>query len=117
MAEFYPSAAKRRKIEVELTEEGIMELCVRYNKREFDTMRTPKTVLLDYTRSKHLKPPAFFTVSTCIYIILYCECNTVESIYLWENYNTVHVGNFDLTLYILPSYYTIKCRIKITYML
>ena len=77
VAEFYPSAAKKRKMDVELTEDGVMELCVRYNRREFDTMRTPKTVLLDFTRRKHMKHPTFLTVSVTVQYYLSCFPNNI----------------------------------------
>ena len=51
VAGFNPVQAKRRRVEVdvEVTEEGVMEMLVRYDRRDFLQDKTPKTVLYHHT--------------------------------------------------------------------
>lgn len=50
VASFCPGASKRQRLDVEVAEDGTMELLVRYNKRELAHPTTPKSTLADYTR-------------------------------------------------------------------
>lgn len=63
VASFGPTASKRRKMEVETTEDGTMELFVQFVKREYQQWVTsPKSVLLEWLRTQSLPPPVYDTV-------------------------------------------------------
>lgn len=53
VSSFYPiTAAKRRCVgpDVEVTEEGVVEMLVTYDRREFPLDKTPKTSLYAYNK-------------------------------------------------------------------
>ena len=52
MASFNPASVKRCRVgpDVEVTEEGVVEMLVRYNRRDFLLDKTPKTSLYIYSR-------------------------------------------------------------------
>lgn len=62
VATFSPIGTKKRRIDVELTEEGVMELCVKYNRREYPSDATPKSALQAHCRQRHLRLPSYHTV-------------------------------------------------------
>lgn len=73
VASFCPTAAKRRKIDIEMSEDGVLELFVRFNRKEYSNDRTPKSVLVEYARRMRMKPPTYDTVShvtTCHVVVL-----------------------------------------------
>ena len=59
------SSAKRRRAgpDVEVTEEGVTEMLVTYDRREFPIDKTPKTSLYVYSRRHHGSAPHYKTVS------------------------------------------------------
>ena len=71
MALMTSSLAKRRRVgpEVELTEEGVAEMLVSYDRREFPVDKTPKTTLYVYCRRHYESGPHYKTVSVCV-----CVC-------------------------------------------
>lgn len=52
MACFNPMSAKRSRVgpDVEVTEEGVIEMLVTYDRREFPLDKTPKTSLYVYNK-------------------------------------------------------------------
>lgn len=52
------SGAKRRKIDPEVTEEGVMVLTVRYNRKEYDNV-TPKSILNEYSVKQDVPHPVY----------------------------------------------------------
>eukprot|EP00731_Ephydatia_muelleri_P026002 Em0018g102a len=62
VASFGPTAAKRRKMEVEITEDGTMELFLQFVKREYQCLTSPKSVLLEWLRTQNLPAPVYNTV-------------------------------------------------------
>ena len=69
VASFCPTASKRRKIDIEMSEDGVLELFVKFSRKEYSNDRTPKSVLLEHARRLRLKPPVYNTVSVCV-----CVC-------------------------------------------
>ena len=63
VASFCPTASKRRKIDIEMSEDGVLELFVKFSRKEYSNDRTPKSVLLEHARRLRIKPPAYNTVS------------------------------------------------------
>ena len=63
VASFCPTAAKRRKLDIELSEDGVIELFVKFNRKDFLNDKTPKSVLLEHTRRLRVNPPSYDTVS------------------------------------------------------
>ncbi|XP_064398068.1 tRNA-dihydrouridine(20) synthase [NAD(P)+]-like [Halichondria panicea] len=61
VASFSPGGAKRQRMDAELTEEGVMELCVKYERRDYPA-HTPKSELLEHCSQRHLDPPSYNTV-------------------------------------------------------
>lgn len=73
VASFCPTAAKRRKLDIEMSEDGVIELFVKFNRKDYSNEKTPKSVLLEHTRRQRLKPPAYDTVSHVTSSILSCD--------------------------------------------
>ena len=73
MASFCPTAAKRRKLDIEMSEDGVIELFLKFNKRDYSNTKTPKSVLLEHARKLRIKPPAYDTVGHLIVMRL-CVC-------------------------------------------
>ena len=48
---------------MEVTEEGVTEMLVTYDRREFPVDKTPKTSLYVYSRRHHGSAPRYKTVS------------------------------------------------------
>ena len=71
VASFCPTATKRRKIDIEMSEDGVLELFVKFSKKEYSSDRTPKSVLLEHARRLRIKPPVYDTVSMCVCV---CAC-------------------------------------------
>ena len=63
MFEASDGGVKRRKIDFEVSEDGVMELCVKFNRRDCSNDVSPKSVLLEYTRKQHLRQPSYVVVS------------------------------------------------------
>ena len=63
VASFCPTAAKRRKLDFEMAEDGTIELFVKFNRKEYSSDRSPKSVVLEHSRRQRLKPPVYETVS------------------------------------------------------
>ena len=63
VASFSPTTAKRRKLDFELSEDGVIELFVKFNRKDYSNDRTPKSVLLEHSRRLRVRSPAYDTVS------------------------------------------------------
>lgn len=63
VASFSPTAAKRRKLDFELSEDGVIELFVKFNRKDYSNDRTPKSVLLEHSRRLRVRSPVYDTVS------------------------------------------------------
>ena len=66
VASFSPTAAKRRKLDIEMSEDGVIELFVKFNRKDYSGDKTPKSVVLERARRLRMKPPAYNTVS-CVW--------------------------------------------------
>lgn len=59
VGEFSPTPSKKTKLDVEQTDEGLFQLHLKYDKRDFPCEQSPKAMVLEYARQKQLPTPVF----------------------------------------------------------
>ena len=72
VASFCPTAAKRRKLDIEMSEDGVIELFVKFSRKDYFGDKTPKSVVLEHARRLRMNQPVYDTVS----LLTICLCAT-----------------------------------------
>ena len=84
MASFCPTAAKRRKLDIEMSEDGTIELFLKFNRKDYASDKTPKSVILEHTRRLRLKPPVYDTVSHVTITSVSHDCDVYMHVSVYQ---------------------------------